>query len=185
MIRCAAVVIWAMLALAQSATAASKPAPDGCHWQALPELKAHLAVPDGWRFKKIKSTEALIYEVRPAGKGFEGFKACFHLEVRLRTQLDDVVARARAFVEEARATAVDPPPLEEQQSSTLTGFSCFVRYAPPADGTPALTAAVSSAANSRTGTIYTTRFEIPEDEQERIAPLGNALFREWRLDDEI
>lgn len=183
--RCPAVVISAVLALTQNAVAATKPAPDGCHWHAIPELKAHLAVPDGWQFKKIKSSEALIYEVRPAGKGFEGFKARFHLEVRLRTKLDDVVARARAFVEEARVSAIDPPPLEEQQASTITAFSCFVRYAAPPDGSPALTAAVSSAANTRTGTIYTTRFEIPEDEQERIAPLGNALFREWRLDDEV
>ena len=182
---CAVLMFVGALAIAQGASAASKPAPNGCHWQAIPELKAHLAVPDGWRFEQVKSEEALIYEVRPTGKGFEESKAVFHLEVRLRTAPDDAVARARAFVESARATAIDAPPLEEQQVSTLTFFSCFVRYPALGEGLPTLTAAVSSAANARTGTIYTTRFDIPEDEIERVAPLGNALFREWRLDDEV
>jgi len=165
--------------------AGGKTAPDGCHWQSIPKLKAHLAVPDGWQFKQLKSSDALIYEVRPAGGGFEGAKAHYRLEVRLRTKPEDVVARARAFVEDNRAKSLEPPPLEEQQVSTLAMFSCFVRFAPSSDGSPALTAAVSSAGNSRTGTIYTIRFDIPENELDLIAPLGNSLFREMRLDDEI
>jgi hypothetical protein len=174
-----------VLVIAPGTLAAGKPAPAGCHWQPIPELKAHVAVPDGWQFKKVQSSDALIYEVRPAGNGFEGAKALYHLEVRLRTKTEDVVARARAFIEDARAKALDPPPLAEQQVSTLTFFSCFVRFAPAGDGSPALTAAVSSIGNSRTGTIYTIRFEIPENEIRLIGSLGNGLFREMRLDDEI
>jgi hypothetical protein len=183
--RFAAVMLAAVLVMAPGAFAGGKPAPDGCHWQPIPELKGHVAVPDGWQFKKVGSSEALIYEVRPAGKGFERAKAIYRLEVRLRTKTEDVVARARAFVEDVRAKALEPPPLEEQQVSTLTLFSCFVRFAPASDGSPALTAAVSSAGNSRTGTIYTIRFDIPENEIDLIGPLGNGLFREMRMDDEI
>jgi len=180
-----AVMLSVVLATVPVTPVATNPAPDGCRWQPLPELKAHLAVPVGWQFKKVESSDSLIYEVRPAGKGFEGAKARYRLEVRLRTKTEDVVARARAFVEAARARAIDPPPSEEQQVSTLTLFSCFVRFAPVAEGSPALTAAVSSAGNSATGTIYTVLFEIPENEINLIGPLGNSLFREMRMDDEI
>ena len=175
----------AVMLMGGSSWADEKPAPEGCHWQSLPELKAHIAIPDGWNFTKKESDGALIYEVRPAGQGFEKSKAIFRMEVRLRTNKEDAVARARAFVEDARAKAVDPAQVEEQQVSTLTMFSCFVRLKSATEESPVVTAAVSSAANARTGTIYFTRFEISLDEVDSIAPLGNSLFRELRLDDEI
>ena len=48
-----------------------------------------------------------------------------------------------------------------------------------------MTVAVSGTANVRTGTLYTVRFDIPADEVNLIAPLGNSLFRTARLDDEV
>jgi hypothetical protein len=162
-----------------------KPAPEGCHWQSIPELKAHLAVPDGWLFKKVSSGEVLIYEIRPAGEGFQGLRALYRLEVRRGTSKSDVVARARDFVESVRAAGAEAQPLEEQNISVLTLYSSFVRFAPTTEGTPPPAAAVSSAGNSRTGTLYTMRFDIPENELEAVAPLANHLFRELRLDDEI
>ena len=182
---CAVAVVFACFVAASTGiNAAESAAPVGCRWKAIPELKAHLAIPIGWKFKTAASGDALIYEVRPAGRGFENSKALYRLEVRRGTEKTDVVDRARAFIEALRATAVDPPALEEQHISTLTLFSCFVRFAPPANGDGG-TAAVSSAANSRTGTIYTVQFDIPENELGIIAPLGNQLFRELKLDDEI
>jgi hypothetical protein len=166
-------------------TLAQEEPPQGCHWQPIPELKAHLAVPDGWLFKNVSSGEVLIYEVRPAGTGFEGVRALYRLEVRRNTRKSDVVARARDFVESARAAGVEAQPLEEQHVSVLTLYSSFVRFASKGDGAPALSAAVSSAGNSRTGTLYTARFDIPENEIEMVAPLGNHLFRKYRIDDEI
>lgn len=182
---CVKLLVAMAVLLPASAPAAEKPAPSGCHWQSIPELKAHLAVPNGWRFEKKTVDNALVYEVRPAGKGFEKSHALFHLEVRLRTNPADVVNRARQFIEDLRAQAEEPKGIEEQRASTLTFFSCFVAFAPSSDASPRLTSALSSVANSRTGTIYTTRFDIPEDEIERIAPLGNGLYRELRLDDDI
>lgn len=160
-------------------------APEGCHWQPIPEIKAHLAVPDGWQFEKVASSDVLIYEVRPAGPGFEGIRARYRLEVRRGTSKADVVDRARSFVESVRAIATEAQPLEEQHIGVLTLYSSFGHLVPTSESSPALTAAVSCAANSRTGTIYTMRFDIPVNELDVVAPLGNHLFRELRLDDEI
>jgi len=162
-----------------------KPAPEGCHWQSIAELKAHLAVPDGWGFRNVSSGEVLVYEVRPAGVGFEDVRALYRLEVRRGTSKADVVMRARDFVESMRTAGAEAQPLEEQQVSVITLFSSFVQFAARAEGTPPLTAAVSSAGNSRTGTLYTMRFDISANELDLVAPLANHLFRELRLDDEI
>jgi hypothetical protein len=94
-----------------------------------------------------------------------------------------VEPRAREFVETARATATDAPPIDEGQAGHLTLFACAVTYAPEHPGAAGLTSALSAAANTETGTLYTVRLDIPLDEVDRVAPLGNRLFQTIRLDD--
>lgn len=159
------------------------PPPPGCHWQPIEIVHANLAVPDGWQFKDLSSGMQLAYEVRPAGKGFEDTKSVYHLEVRRGLKKSDVVPRAREFVEAARATAMDPPPIDEQQAGHMSVFACAVHYAPGTPGVAYLSSALSASANTETGTLYTTRLDIPSDEIDRVSPLANKLFQTIRLDD--
>lgn len=161
------------------------PAPPGCHWQAITILKAHLAVPDGWEFRDTSTHSLLSYEVRPAGPGFKNARSRYRLEVRRGVDKSEVVKKAREFVESARTGATEAQPLEEQQVGVLILFSSFATYDPHRPGVTAVSVAISSAANTRTGTLYTVRFDIPSDEVERVAELGNQLFQKMRLDDEI
>jgi hypothetical protein len=171
------------LALSADGPAADEhPTPPGCHWQAIPELRAHLAVPDGWEFRVTPSSGALSYEVRPAGPGFVGMKARFRLRVERTGDPEAAVARARDHVERARGSATEAPPAEEQRIGALLLFSAIVTFVPPVPGVEGTTSAVSSVANGRTGTLYLMRFDIPVGEMESVAPPGNHLFRELRLD---
>ena len=81
------------------------------------------------------------------------------------------------------ATAAES--LDEQKIGVMRAFSSFVDNAPAGESGAHVGAALSALANTRTGTLYTTRFEIAADEQAKIAPLGNLLFRTVRIDDEI
>jgi hypothetical protein len=182
-----AVIVAAMVfACVAASRGDDKPAPEGCHWQDLPEVKMHLAVPNGWLFTRLKSDGPLIFEVVPAGADWpKPSKSRYRLEIQLRTDKASVVERAREFVERAQAGAVAVEPVAEQTIGVIKAYSSFVRYSPAIQGVPAIATALSATANTRTGTLYTVRFDISSDEQERIAALGNALFRTARLDDEI
>jgi hypothetical protein len=172
-----------LAARAQARRKDDPPPPPGCHWQAIEILGAHLAVPVGWQYRDTSEGPLLSYEVRPAGAGFENAKSLYRLEVRRGLKKADVVPRAREFVEKARATATDAPPIDERESGHMTLFACAVNYAPEHPGAVALGSALSAAANRETGTLYMVRLDIPLDEVDRVSPLADKLFQNIRLDD--
>jgi hypothetical protein len=161
------------------------PPPAGCHWQSIPVLNARLAVPDGWQFRDTSTGMSLSYEVRPAGPGFENAKALYRLEVSRGNKKAEVVSKAKEFIESARASAATAESLERQENGALTVFSCSVTSAPDHPGALPVSTALSAAANSRTGTLYTVRFDVPSDEVVKVTPLGSQLLHTMRLDDQI
>src|SRR6202012_5981837 len=108
-------------------------------------------------------------------------KSRYRLEVRLKTDKATVVERAHDFVARALAGASAAQPLAEQTVGVMRAFSSFVQYSPAVQVAPSISTALSALANTRTGTIYTVRFDIATDEQAKIADLGNALFRTIRI----
>ena len=64
-------------------------------------------------------------------------------------------------------------------------FVSVVEIADAEMGTHLSTIAVSAIGNSRTGTLYRIRLDIPEPELAAVAPSANKLFRTLRVDDEI
>jgi|SRR6185436_20168540 len=189
MIRTSKLALFVVL-LVSSTVAAGKDkkedaAPPGCHWQDVPAVKMHLSVPDGWQFRDTSSGSSKSYEVIPAGPGLENSKARYLLEVHRKISKTEVVTKAREFVEAVRSAGVDSQPLEQQTNGAMTFFSSYANYIPNSPGAIGLGVVVSSAANSRTGTLYTMRFNIPLSELEAVAPLGNNLFQTIRLDDEF
>ena len=159
-----------------------RPAPPGCHWQSIPELKAHLAVPDGWLFEQIASQDGLVYQVRPPA---EELASRYRLEVRTGVDTSAVVGEARDFVDGPRNSGAEAEPLEEQTKGVITAYSTVVYYRPLVAGAPAITVAYLALGNSRTGTIYKIRLDIPADEVDRVLPAANHLFQNIRVDDEI
>jgi hypothetical protein len=119
--------------------------------------------------------------VRPAGAGFENAKSLYRLEVRRGLKKADVAPRAREFVEKARATATDAPPIDEREAGNMTLFACAVTYAPQNPGAASLSSALSASANRETGTLYMVRLDIPSDEVDRVSSLADKLFQNVRL----
>lgn len=166
--------------------AEDRPAPDGCHWQSIPELKAHIAVPDGWHFESATDGEDLVYDVSPARPGPDStLQTRFRLTVTRGLDPDSVVARAREFVESVRSSGQPTAPIERQTLSVMTLFASVVEVIEPATDVHESTVAVSALANARTGTLYRIRLDIPASELGFMAPLANAMFRTIRVDDEI
>jgi len=161
------------------------PPPAGCHWQEIPVLKAHLAIPEGWLFRDTSAGLILSYEVQPAGPGLENAKARYRLEVRRGIKKADVVTRAREAIEAARTGAADSQPVDQGAAGALTIFSSTATFAAGAAGGGPVSTALTAAANERTGTLYVIRFDVPADEVDRVSPMGQKLLQTLRLDDDI
>jgi len=162
-------------------------APSGTHWKAIPEIRAKLALPDGWRFRKVRSTpRVLVYEVVPKGPGIPArSRSRYELRVEKRVPAGIVVFKARNYVEAIRAQAVEADAVEEQTQGVMALFVSVAHLEPDASGAPQLTVAAAAIANSRTGTLYTMRFDIPASEFEAVESLANQLFRHIKVDDEV
>ena len=163
------------------------PPPSGTRWKAIPEIKANLALPNGWQFRKLPSTpKILIYEIVPRGPGIPTHsRSKYELKVEKDVPRAIVVFKARNYVEAIRAQAVESEPVEEQTKGVMNLFVSVAHLEPDASGAPQLTVALAAIANSRTGTLYTMRFDIPAAELEAVETLANQLFRHIRVDDEI
>jgi hypothetical protein len=161
--------------------------PAGCHWQDIPEIKAALAVPDGWHFRELaKKGEVSAYEVIPAGAAIpKAPQSRFEMRFQRIARRDTVVARAREYVQNAVATSVADDKVEEETIGVVTMFAGVGQLSPDDNGVPRLTVAVSAMANAKTGALYTTRFEIPASELEAVQPMANMLFRTVIIDDDV
>ena len=161
--------------------------PAGTRWKSIPEIKARIALPHGWRFAKARSTpKTLAYEVVPKGLGIPvRSQSKYQLKVEKGVPKAIVVAKARNYIEAIRAQAVESEEVDEQTRGVTTLFSSIAHLNPDGSGVPQLTVALAAIANSRTGTLYTIRFDIPASELEAVETLGNQLFRHITIDDEI
>ncbi len=182
----AAIVLTLFLAATPSSAERASP-PAGCHWQDIPEIKAALAVPDGWEFRRLPEKGGVsAYEVVPAGPGIPNSpRSRFEMRFQRLARLDAVVARGRDFVQNALATSVVEDKIEEEKIGVVTLFAGVAQLSPDAGGTPQMTVAVSAMANAKTGALYTIRFEIPAAELAAVQPMANSLFRTVVIDDEV
>ena len=167
--------------------AGEPPPPDGCHWQEISEAQVTIAVPGGWKFRKLPGAkDLLVFEVTPAGPHApRDSKSRYELRIRRRTPAATVVQTAKDFVEGFLKDAVEATPLEEQRQGVTSMFAGVAHLGPVLLGVAQRTVAACSLANSRTGTLYTVKIEISAAELEAIMPLANAIFRVISIDDEI
>lgn len=145
-----------------------------------------LVVPDGWQLRSLHEGDSLVYEVVPAGPQFSRpSQARYRLEVRWKLAPGAAAGMARSFVETFRRGADTAQPIEEQTKGVTSAFSSVFKYAPAVSGAPGMTVAVLAIGNTRTGTLYKIRFDIPDDELALVAAQANDLFRTFRIDDEM
>jgi hypothetical protein len=182
-----ALVLLLMPACSLGQSKTQTPAPSGTHWKRIPELKAKLALPHGWQFRKVPSeSRTLVYEVVPKGPGMpRRSRSKYQLKVEKGVPSAIVLFKARNFIEAIRAQAAESEEVDEQARGVTTLFSSIAHLDPDDSGVPQLTVALAAIANSRTGTLYTIRFDIPATELEAVEPLANQLFRHITIDDEL
>jgi len=180
-------VVICLLAASRVGSAVEGPAPEGCHWERIPEVKVTLAMPDGWVFRKVSdATNLLVYAATPGGPDAPANpKTRYELRIQRGLPPKSVVLIAKTFVESALAGSAETAPVEEQQRGVMSLFAGVAEIKPNLVGVPQLTVAASSLANARTGTLYTIRIDIPADELQAIQPRANAIFRTITVDDEI
>jgi hypothetical protein len=187
-IRTAAAIVVAASLLPAGLRASGRPDPPaGCQWKEIPEIKVHVALPDGWRFRRLPDKDdIMVWEVLPAGSGIPALtQSRYELRFERLARRDATVARAKQHVENAVAAAVESTPVEQEVIGDVTLFASVGQLMPDAAGVPQLIVAASALANSKTGALYTIRFEIAAGEAPAVLPLGNALFRSIRVDDEM
>lgn len=187
-LRGAAAIFFAATLLSAGLRADERPDPPrGCQWKEIPEIKVHIALPDGWRFRRLPDKDRImVWEVLPAGKGVPGLtQSRYELRFERLEKPDAAADQAKQFVQNALAAAVDSTPVEEEKIGTVTLLASVGQLMPDATGVPQLIVAASALANSKTGAFYTIRFEIAASEAEAVLPLGNELFRSIRVDDEM
>ena len=186
-LRLVMVTVIFLLATSYLGMATEAPAPEGCHWERIPEVKVTLAMPDGWQFHKVSGEKnLLVYAAMPGGADAPANpKTRYELRIQRGLPPKSVVLMAKTFVESALAGSVEAAPVEEQQRGVMSLFAGVAHVKPDLFGASQLTVAASSLANVRTGTLYTIRIDIPAGELQSVQPQANAIFRTITVDDEI
>ena len=167
------------LIFAAAIAVAVEPPPPGLHWQDLKEIRGRLLIPDGWSFKQVGSAEHLTYIVSPP----EG-KAVFTLTAEKHHKPDGVKAEALAFVETARDRASEATPVEELSMGVMQGFGSLLDFPATASDPGGSRIAITGIGNTRTGTLYMMRFDVPASEWESVWEKGRYLAGKFTLEDE-
>jgi len=172
-------------AAAQKHDIALADAPAGFHWQALPEVKAAMLLPDGWYYKAEhpKGTEAYFLSQEEIGEGGE-FQTGLSLNVVTKVKAK-TNRRAADYAQAFNARAGGGPGQQVlARHDTASGVfrTSLVRYrATPPDAESKIIGQWAIA-NTKTDTLYLLIFESPEKEWPEAWKLGAVMLRELVLD---
>ena len=159
----------------------------GCRLQEIPAINATFNIPEGWLFNDLSQGQArYIFEVTPSGPAFTSpVKSKYRLEIYFNQDKKTIVENARKFVTSSRTRETkDAQPFSMQTIGKMKLFSLAVQF--PSKGKDGRHKSIArwASANPVTGTLVKVNFDIPEDEVEQVAHLGNYLLRNMVLDDE-
>lgn len=160
---------------APDGTGAKDDPPVGFHWQPIVELKARLAIPDGWRVTTVSTGDPFVLQVTPAGPHVRSSASLFQLEVKRHTDTADVDVRAYAFVKSTLVGTVTDGHIKIKPLGVIYFYSCSGVQLDASEGWPKTAIAAIAAANRRTGTLYTMTFTVPYGE-DWVGFLGPMLL---------
>jgi hypothetical protein len=185
MLRLLFLLFFALPAVAQKYNAELGTPPAGFTWQALPEIKAAMLLPEGWYFKPEAQKDANAYfltleEIVDGGEFQTGVTMNVNRKLKAksgRTAPD----YAKAF--SARGGIGPNQELLEKQTTVDGPFHKYmVRYrASPPDADPKIIYQLAIA-NAKTDTLYILIFESPEKEWAEAWKLGEVMLKELVLD---
>ena len=177
--RIGVLVLGSTLLFAVQAKSLDKP-PEGMHWQELKEIRAHIAIPDGWSFKKSGAKNEIAYLVAPPTGNSR-----FSLSVKRHRPLASIESEARSFVEKLGADASEASPMEIQDKGKLKAYASLMEFSSGSHDSPSgIRVAATGIANVGTGTEYLIRFDVPFSELEANWDKGKYLVGYFLLEDE-
>jgi hypothetical protein len=172
-------LVFAFMMLRVARVSAAESPPPGLHWQELREIRAELLVPDGWLFKSTGDRDHPVYSVMPP----QGASR-FTLSVERKHKPELVIAEAHDIVEAQRKIAKEATPTEEVKMGVMTAYATLLDISPGGTNSIAIRVALTTIGNSRTGTFYMFRFDIPADEWEATWERGRYVMGKFALEDE-
>ncbi|WP_426058859.1 hypothetical protein [Hymenobacter sp. B1770] len=185
MLRFLFLLLVALPAVAQKYNAELSTPPAGFAWQALPEIKGAMLMPEGWYFKPEGQKDANAYfltqeEIVDGGEFQTGVSINVNRKLKAksgRTAPD----YAKAF---SARTGIGPNLEVLEKQATVDGLfhKYMVRYrASPADADPKIICQLAIG-NAKTDTLYILVFESPEKDWVEAWKLGDVMLKELVLD---
>ncbi|MCC3154835.1 hypothetical protein Q3A66_17110 [Hymenobacter sp. BT770] len=160
-------------------------APAGFRWQALPDIKAAMPLPEGWYYKADGQKGATTYfltrdEIGESGEFQPGASLNVVRKVKAKTG-----RQAADYAELLMLrTGFGPGQQQLDKTSSVDGpfYKRAVRYreAPP-EAEPRVVYQMALA-NAKTDTLYLLTFESPEKDWADAWKLGEVMLRELVLD---
>ncbi|SFQ41489.1 hypothetical protein [Hymenobacter arizonensis] len=185
MLRFLFLLLFALPAVAQKYNAELATPPTGFTWQALPEIKGAMLLPEGWYFKPEGQKDANAYfltleEIVEGGEFQTGITINVNRKLKAKTGLA-APNYAKAF--SARGGIGPNLELLEKQATVDGPFHKYmVRYrAALPDADPKIIYQLAIG-NAKTDTLYTVVFESPEKDWTEAWKLGEVMLKELVLD---
>ncbi|GAB3315079.1 hypothetical protein ACFQT0_00585 [Hymenobacter humi] len=185
MLRLLFLLLLALPAAAQKYNTALGTAPAGFRWQALPDVKAAMPLPEGWYYKAEGQKGATTFyltqdEIGESGEFQTGASLNVVRKVKAKTG-----RQAPAYAELLMMrTGFGQGQQQLEKTSTADGpfYKLAVRYRDaPSEAEPRVVYQMALA-NAKTDTLYLLTFESPEKNWAEAWKLGEQMIKELVLD---
>ena len=175
-------------AVAQKYNVALGTAPAGFGWQALPDIKAAMPLPEGWYYKAEGQKGATTYfltrdEIGESGEYRTGMSLNVVRKVKSKTG-----RQAPDYAELLMMrTGFSPGQKQLEKASSVDGvfYRRTVRYRDAPPEAEARVVYQMALANAKTDTLYLLTFESPEKDWPAAWKMGEAMIKELVLDSRL
>ena len=185
MLRFLFLLLFALPAIAQKTNTELGTAPAGFSWQALPEIKASMLLPEGWYFKPEGQKGANAYfltkeEIVEGGEFQTG--ASINVNRKLKAKTGRIAPDYAKAFSALGGRGANQELLEERAEIDGPLHKYMVRFrASPPNAASKIIYQIAIG-NVKTDTLYILVFESPEKDWPQAWKLGEVMIREWVLD---
>ena len=159
--------------------------PAGFSWQALPDIKAAMLLPEGWYYRAEGQKGAATYyltqdEIGESGEFQTG--VALHVVRKVKAQTRRPAPEYAEFLMLRTGFGKGQQQLERAASVDGPVHKRFVRYREAPSEAEARMVYQMALANAKTDTIYLFTFESPEKDWAEAWKLGEVMAKELVLD---
>jgi hypothetical protein len=181
-------LLWGRPAAAQRVDVPLGTPPAGFRWQALPEVKAAMPLPEGWFYKAEGPKGAPTYYLTQEEMGeSEEFQTGLSLQVvrKAKAKTGHPAAEYAELLMMRTGFGANQKQLEKNASVEGPFYKRTVRYREAPPEAAAHVVYHLALANAKTDTLYLLTFESPEAEWTEAWRLGEVMVRELVLDSRL